>query len=44
MSSTKDLFSELEPDMELLRDGELALPCWYLMASADFGGSEGAVA
>lgn len=45
MSSTKDLFRELEPDMELLRDGELAdLPCWYLMASADFGGSEGAVA
>lgn len=36
----KDLFNELEPDMELLRDGELVFApcCWYLMASADFGG------
>ena len=41
MSSTKDLLSELEPEMELLRDGELAgLVC--LSESADFGGSEGA--
>lgn len=44
MSSMKDLFNELEPDMELLRDGELVFApcCWYLMASADFGGSDGA--
>lgn len=43
MSSTKDLLSELEPEMELLRDGELAgLVC--LRASADFGGREGALA
>lgn len=45
MSSMKDLFSELEPDIELLRDGELVLVVWCgnLMASADFGGSDGAV-
>lgn len=44
MSSMKDLLRELEPEMELLRDGELVLVvcCWYLMASADLGGSDGA--
>lgn len=41
MSSTKDLLSELDPEMELLRDGELVgFVC--LSESADFGGSEGA--
>lgn len=43
MSSTKDLLSELDPEMELLRDGEFAGLVW-LRESVDFGGSDGAVA
>lgn len=44
MSSTKALRSEPDDTELLLRDGELVFVvcCWYLMASADLGGSDGA--